>query len=124
MRVVVRGSSFLASLLAPGRNASVPEAALMLRRGSAGDVYVGMPEGDVNASGRDFTAEMFNGVVAAIRVHSRRYKTDAGIGVGDSLIALANHYQIHWTDDNVAEVEDLRMKFQIERERIVSILIL
>ena len=96
----------------------------ILRRGSAGNVYVGMAEDDVNVSGRDLTAEMFNGVVAAIRVHSRRYRTEAGIGVGDSLIALANHYQINWTEDNVAEVDDLRMKFQIEGETIVSILIL
>ena len=126
MRVVLRGPSFLTTLLGSrGNNAAVaePESSLVLTPGSAGDVHIGMPAADVQVRKRDITCETENGLVSAIRVHSSRYKTEAGIGVGDSVIALANHYPIRWTGDHAAEVEQLGMKFQIEQDRIVSILI-
>ena len=122
MKIVLRGSSFLAALLGGKRNGPGSGKAPVLKLGSAGNVRVGMPASDVKASGRDLSFEIEGGVVHAIRVHSRRYKTEAGIGIGDSAIALANHYPIRWTED-IAEVDDLNMKFQIREDRIVSILI-
>lgn len=124
MKVVLRGSSFLASLLGSKSNARIPAAPPLLRRGSAGDVQIGMPAGSLKVRRRDLSLEIENGVVTAIQVHSRRYETEAGIGVGDSLFRLANHYPIRWAEDHVAEVDDLRMRFQIAEDRIVSILIL
>ena len=123
MKVVLRGSSFLAALLGSRSNGPVAEAPPVLLPGSAGNVYVGMPAADLKARHRDVFCETENGVVTSIRVNSGRYKTEAGVGVGDSSIALANKYPIRWTSDHVAEVDDLRMKFQIEQDRIVAIFI-
>ena len=123
MKVVVRGSSFLAMLLGSKANAPVSGAAPLLQRGFAGGVRIGMPAIGLNVPRRELSIEAENGVVTAIRVHSRRYKTETGIGVGDSLIKLANQYPIRWTDDHEAEVDELKMKFQVKEDRIVSVLI-
>jgi len=71
----------------------------------------------------DLEIDTANGAVTAIRVYSRRYKTDAGIGVGDSIVTLANRYPIRWRSDDAAEVEDLKMRFYVENETITSILV-
>jgi len=122
MKVVLRGSSLLAKLLTSKSTASADEPPV-LGPGAAGNVRIGMPAAQLKARRRDISCEIENGLVNAITVHSRRYKTETGIGVGDSAIALANHYPIRWTGDHVAEVDELKMKFQIEQDRIVSILI-
>src|SRR5689334_11473246 len=119
MKVILR-SSFLPSLLGIAHPA-VAEAPPILGRGYAGNVRIGMLAGEVKVRRRDLSCNIENGVVTAIRVHSRRYKTEAGIGVGDSLVALANRYRIRWSDEHVAEVDELGMKFQIPGDRIVSI---
>ena len=123
MRIVLRGSPILAALFGHRQNGTTSDAPPLLMPGAAGDIQIGASGAGVKARRKDLTCEIENGVVSAIRVHSRRYKTEAGIGVGDSVIALANTYPIRWTGDHIAEVDDLKMKFQIEEERIVSILI-
>lgn len=123
MRLVLRGSSFLVAMLRRNGDARARPTPPLLRPGSAGNVYVGMPAASLKVPRRELSCETKDGVVTAIRVHSGRYRTDAGIGVGDNVIALASHYPIQWTEDHVADVADLRMKFQIERDRIVSILL-
>ena len=120
MRVVLRGSPLLAALLRRnGENGTPP----LLRAGSAGNVYIGMAAASVKVRPRELSCQIENGVVTAIQVHSGRYRTDEGIGVGDSVIALANKYTIRWSEDHIADVDDLKMRFQIDHDRIVSILI-
>src|ERR1700686_5089065 len=119
MKVILR-SSFLPLLLGIAHPA-VAEAPPILGRGHAGNVGIGMLAGEVKVRRRDLSCDIENCVVTAIRVHSRRYKTEAGIGIGDSLVTLANHYQIRWSDEHVAEVDELGMKFQVPEDRIVSI---
>jgi len=123
MKVVLRGSSLLAKLLGEGKGRASADQPAVLSPGSAGGVHIGMPAAQVKTRRKDISCEIENGVVHAICVHSRRYKTDAGIGVGDSAIALANQYTIRWTGDHTAEVDELKMRFQIEQDRIVSIVI-
>lgn len=146
MKVVLRSSSLLFSLLGIASNASVHKVRPMLRRGSVDGAHVGMSEGELIAefgkqikfeeTGRanaflaselqhrpDLSFDIENGVVTSIRVYSRRYKTDTGVGVGDDLRVLARQHQIRWTDDDVAEVDDLKMKFQVQGDRIASIVI-
>lgn len=110
-------------LLGSRAKAPLPEAPALLRPGRAGNVQIGMPAGGLKVPRRDLSLETENGVVTAIRVLSRRFKTETGIGVGDSLIALANQHAIRWIDDHIADVDDLKMKFQIAEDRIVAILI-
>ena len=123
MKVVLRGTSFLAVLLGSKANAPPSGAPPLLQPGFAGGVHIGMPAVGLKVPHRELSIEADNGVVTAIRVHSRRYKTETGIGVGDSLIKLANQYPIRWTEDHEAEVDELKMKFQVKEDRIVSILI-
>jgi hypothetical protein len=123
MKVVLRSSSFLAMLLGSKANASVSDAPPLLQRGFAGGVRIGMPAVGLKVPRRELSIEAENGVVTAIRVHSRRYKTETGIGIGDTLIKLANQYPMRWNDDHEAEVDELKMKFQVKDDRIVSILI-
>jgi hypothetical protein len=147
MKVVLRSSSPLFALLGMRAAPQVPQPVAMLRPGSAERVHIGMSALDVLAEfnerarfnelnsradvflgpGKqrhpDLSLELTDGVVTAIQVYSRRYKTEAGIGPGDSLISLANQYPLHWTADNTAEVGDLRMKFQFEKDRIISVLL-
>lgn len=148
MRVVLRSSSLLFSLLGIAMNAPLHKVRPILRRGSADGVSIGMTVDELqNLFGNrmkidaktshadvflapefqqraDLSFEIQNGAVRAIRVYSRRYKTDAGIGVGDDPSALAAHYDIRWTDDNLAEVDDLSMKFEIRDDRIAAVVIL
>ncbi len=148
MRIVLRSSSLLFSLLGITANAPVHKVVPVLRRGSAGRIRIGAaPEElfavfgkNLKVDGKTGTVEAFsaspmlqrrpdlsfqleNGVVTSIKVFSRRYKTEAGIGVGDSLVTFANHYAIRWPEDNLAEVEALNMKFRAENGRIAWILL-
>ena len=120
----------------------------MLRRGSAGRIRIGVAPDELFAEfGKnlkvdrkagtveafsaspllqrrpDLSFQLENGVVASIKVFSRRYKTEEGIGVGDSLVTLANHYSILWAEDNLAQVEALNMKFRAEGGQITWILL-
>ena len=56
-----------------------------------------------------------------IRVYSRRYRTEDGIGVADPVAELAKAYPIRWLAESVAEVESLHMRFHIGNKRIASI---
>lgn len=147
MKVVLRGSSPLFSALGIPCVASHANTAPILKNGRAGDVYIGMPALDVLAAfaGRakfnelntradifcspsqrrhpDLTLDITDGVVTAIHVYARRYKTETGVGPGDSLIALATAHEIHWTDEDNATVHGLNMKFQFEKDRIISVLL-
>ena len=151
MKVVLRGSSPLFSALgippAPSAGKVRPVLRPVLRRGTADKIHIGMTAVDVLAAfpGQtkfseldsradifpdpskrrrpDLTIEITNGLVTAIRVYSSRYKTDAGVGPGDSLITLANLHEIRWTDENIAEVQGLNMKFQFQKDRIISVLL-
>lgn len=148
MRIILRSSSLLFSLLGITANAPVHKVVPVLRRGSADRIRIGAAPDDLFAAfGKNLkvdrkagTVEAFtaspilqrrpdlsfrleNGVVASITVFSRRYKTEAGVGVGDGVVSLANSYQIRWPEDGVAEVENLNMKFRVENDRITWILI-
>ena len=148
VRIVLRSSSLLFSLLGITANAPVHKVLPILRRGSAGRIGIGTAAADLFAifgknlkvdskSGTidafsaspmlhrrpDLSFQLENGLVTSIKVFSRRYKTESGVGVGDSLITLANRCQIRWPQDNLAEVETLNMKFRIENDRIVWILL-
>jgi hypothetical protein len=146
MKVVLRGSSVLFSLLGVSPAAPVQQSPVVLRRGSADRVQIGMSSLDVLAEYRErakfneksgkadifpstkrrrpeMSLDLRDGVVTAIRVYSSRYKTEEGVGPGDSLIRLANQYPIHWTAENIAEVRDLNMKFQFEKDRIISVVL-
>ena len=146
MKVVLRGSSVLFSMLGFSPTAPVQQAPVVLRRGSADRVQIGMSALDVLAEYRErakfdeksskadifpsmnrrrpeMSLDLREGVVTAIRVYSRRYKTEEGLGPGDSLIRLANQYPIHWTAEDIAEVHDLNMKFQFEKDRIISVVL-
>jgi hypothetical protein len=81
-----------------------------------------MPAADIKPQ-HGVLCHVERGFVIAIRVASASYKTEQGIGVGDSSIALASRYAIRWLDDHIAEVEDLGMMFQIEADRIIAIVI-
>ena len=127
MKVVLRGPSFLASLAAliSHTGSSAPaDVPSVLEPGTAGGIKIGMPAADAKVRKKELQYEVEDGVVSAIRVLSPRYKTEAGIGVGDSTIALANHYPIRWSGDQIAEVERLNMKFEIKDNHIASILVL
>src|SRR5258707_12557942 len=117
MKVVLRSSSPLFSALGIPRAASAAKVRPVLRRGVADTIRIGMTAVEVMAAfpGRtkfsdldsradifpdpskqhrpDLTLEITDGVVTAIRVYSSRYKTDAGVGPGDSLITLANLHE-------------------------------
>lgn len=147
MKIVLRSSSLLFSLLGITANAPMSKVQPVLRRGSADGIDIGTSAKQLleefgtklqldEKTGRleaflasplqrrpDLSFEIKDGVVSAIKVYSRRYKTESGIGVGDALLTLANQHQIHWTDDNIAEVDELKMKFQIQDDRIISILV-
>jgi hypothetical protein len=147
MRVVLRSSSLLFSLLGIAMNVPLHKVRPVLRRGSADGVRIGMTLGELASlfgkrmkidertsradvflapefqQRADLSFETENGTVSAIWVYSRRYKTEAGIGVGDEPSALAAHYRIRWTDDNLAEVDDLSMKFEIRDDRIAAVII-
>src|SRR5689334_591388 len=139
MKVVLRSSSPLLSLL--GVDATPPRpAATVLRQGSAGQVHIGMSALDVFAEFHEraqfnelnsradiypgsrkqrraeLSCELTDGVVTAIDVFSGAYKTEAGIGPGDSLVALANTYQLRWVADNIAQVDGLNMTFKLEKD--------
>lgn len=149
LKVVIRSSSLLFSVVGIAANAPVARVRPALRRGAAGDVRIGMAVEAVEAhfgpklrsegdGGRadiflaspllqrrpDVTLDLKDGVVSAIRVYSRRFKTEAGIGAGDSLDALRRAYEIRWLDDDTAEARELGMQFQLENDRIASVLIL
>lgn len=148
VRIVLRSSSLLFSVLGITANAPVHKVLPVLRRGLAGRIGIGASAADLftifgknlkvdRKSGTvdafsaspmlqrrpDLSFQLENGIVASIKVFSRRYKTERGVGVGDSLITVANHYQVRWPQDNLAEVETLNMKFRIENDRIVWILL-
>ena len=147
MKVVLRSSSLLFSLLGIAVNAPMTKVQPLLRRGSADGIDIGTSARQLldefgaklqldDKTGRleaflasplqrrpDLSFEMKEGVVIAIKVYSRRYKTESGIGVGDTLVMLANQHVIHWVDDDIAEVADLKMKFQVQDDRIISILV-
>lgn len=147
MKIVLRSSSLLFSVLGITANAPVSKVQPILRRGSVDGLNIGTPVQELLAefgkklqvdekTGRleaflasplqrraDLSFETKDGVVTAIRVYSRRYKTESGIGVGDALLTLANQHQIHWTDDDIAAVDDLKMRFQVKEDRIISILV-
>jgi hypothetical protein len=147
MKVVLRSSSPLLSLLGIPATPQTSQPAGILRRGSAERVHIGMSALDVLAEfnerakfnelnsradvflgpGKqrhpDLSLELTDAVVTAIQVYSHRFKTEAGVGPGDSLISLANRYTLRWTADNTAEVGDLKMKFLFERDRIISVLL-
>jgi hypothetical protein len=147
MKVVLRSSSPLLSLLGIPAVPTAPEAMAVLRRGSADRVYIGMSALDVLAEfneraefnelnsmadiflgpGKqrhpDLSLELTDGVVTGIQVYSPRYKTETGVGPGDNLITLANQYELRWTADNTAEVGELKMRFQFEKDRIISVLL-
>ncbi len=147
MRIVLRSSSLLFSVLGITANAPLSKVRRLLRPGAAGNVGIGMSvrqlreefEDRVRLDENAGTAHVFlaslsqrrpdlsldiaGGEVTAIRVYARSYKTAAGIGPGGSVRELSDRYDIRWTDDNIAEVDDLRMSFQVEGERIVSVLI-
>jgi hypothetical protein len=147
MKVVLRSSSPLFALLGMRAARPTPQPMAVLRRGSAERAHVGMSALDVLAEfnerakfnelnsradvflgpGKqrhpDLSLELTDGVVTAIQVYSHRFKTEAGVGPGDSLISLANRYQLRWTADNIAEVDDLKMKFLFEKDRIISVLL-
>jgi hypothetical protein len=146
MRIVLRSSSLLFSVLGITANAPVHKVVPVLRRGFAGRIRIGAAADDLfaifgknlkvdrksgiihsfSASPRlqlrpDLSFQIEHGLVTSIKVFSRRYKTESGIRVGDSLETLSNHYQISWPEDGLAEVETLNMKFRIENDRIVWI---
>ena len=147
MKVVLRGSSGLISLLGTRTSPPASRQAEVLRRGSAGRVQIGMTALDVLeefgskakfnelnsradvVSGRGkqrdpaLSIEMTDGYVTAIQVFSPDYKTENGIGPGDTLIALANHYPIRWTEDNTVEVRELGMKFTFAKDQITSVIL-
>ncbi|MGA2598043.1 MAG: hypothetical protein ABSH09_13755 [Bryobacteraceae bacterium] len=148
MRIVLRSSSLLFSVLGITANVPVHKVVPVLRRGFAGRIRIGAAAGDLFAlfgknlkvdrkSGTidsfsaspllqrrpDLSFQLENGLVTSIKVYSRRYKTEFGIGVGDNPAALSNHYRIRWPEDTLAEVETLNMKFRIENDRIVWILL-
>jgi hypothetical protein len=147
MKVVLRSSSPLFSALGIPRAAPAGKVLPVLRRGAADIVHIGMPALDVLAAfpGRtkfdelntradifpspskrhrpDLTLAITDDLVSAIRVYSSRYKTETGVGPGDSLTTLATLHEIHWTDENTAEVHDLNMKFQFAKDRIISVLL-
>lgn len=145
MRVVFRSSSLIFTLLGIVFNAPVSRVREVLRRGQAGRVRIGMPVADVLAlfgkrgrpaadgesidvfllsslQGRpDLSIATQNGLVSVIRVYSRRYRTEDGIGVADPVAELAKAYPIRWLAESVAEVESLHMRFHIGNKRIASI---
>ncbi len=147
MRIVLRSSSLLFSLLGIAANAPLSRVRRLLRPGAAGDLGIGMSVPQLRAEfegamkfdengGKahvflaspsqrrpDLSFDIAAGAVTAIRVYARSFKTAAGIGPGGSVEELSDRYNIRWTDDNVAEVDDLRMSFQVEEDRIVSVLI-
>lgn len=147
MKIVLRSSSLLFTLLGITLNAPVSKVRELLRRSSAGQVRLGMPIGEVleefgerakvhperdvvdvyfasHMQRRpDLSLSLSDGAVKSIRVYSRRYKTEAGIGVGDALFSLANAHQVKWLDDRTVENSDLGMRFDIEDDRITSVLI-
>ena len=149
LKVVIRSSSLLFSVVGIAANAPVAKVRPILRRGAAGDVRIGMTVEAVEAqfgpkvrsgadpgcahiflvsallqSRPDISLAMKDGVVSTIRVYSRRFKTEAGIGAGDSLDALRQAYPIRWLDDDTAEAGELGMRFEVVNDRIASILIL
>jgi hypothetical protein len=147
MKVVLRSSSLLFSLLGIAANAPVSKVQPLLRRGSADGIDIGTSAKQLleefgaklhldEKTGRleaflasplqrrpDLSFDIKRGVVASIKVYSRRYKTETGVGVGDALLTLVNQHQIHWIDDDIAEADDLKMKFQVQDDRIISILV-
>ena len=148
MRIVLRSSSLLFSVLGITANVPVHKVVPVLRRGSADRIRIGAAASELfgifgknlkvdRKSGTidaflaspllqrrpDLSFQLENGVVTSIKVFSRRYKTEAGIGVGDSIVTLANRYQVRWPQDGLAEVETLSMKFRIENDRIAWILL-
>jgi hypothetical protein len=148
MRIVLRSSSLLFSVLGITANAPVHKVVPVLRRGFAGRIRIGAAAEDLFAmfgknlkvdrkSGTvdsfsaspilqrrpDLSFQTENGLVTSIKILSRRYKTESGIGVGDNLETLVNHYQVSWPADSLAAVETLNMKFRIENDRIVWILL-
>jgi hypothetical protein len=148
MKVVLRSSSVLLSLLGMTAKAPLSRARSILRRGSTDSVRIGMSVIDLlaefgsqveidEAAGRaniflasakqrrpDLMLEIRDGVVTSIRIYSSRYKTESGVGPGDGIITLGSQYQMHWKDDNTAVVRELNMEFQVEKDRVVSVLIL
>src|ERR1700730_9948597 len=120
MKVVLRSSSLLFSLLGIAVNAPVSRVQPLLRRGSADGIDIGTSARELldefgtklqldDKTGRleaflasplqrrpDLSFEIKDGVVTAIKVYSRRYKTQTGIGVSDTLLTLANQHPIHW----------------------------
>jgi len=145
MKVVVRGSPAMMSLLGRRRTASKP-AAHLLSRGAAGRARIGMLDLDVlkefkgrvkfnelnsaadifdgsQRRGPDLSLEFTDGRVTRIEVHSPGYKTDQGVGPGDSTIALANHHTVRWVTATIAEDAGLKIQFRCANERIISVLL-
>src|SRR5579872_7249968 len=144
MKVVVRGSPAMMSLLGRGKKPAKP-ALHVLRRGEAGRARIGMVDlevlekfkgrvrfNELNSAadifdGRrrrpDLSLQFTDGIVTLIEVHSSRYKTDEGVGPGDSVVALANHHTIRWVTESTAEAAGLKMRFRCENDRIISVLL-
>lgn len=140
MKVVVR-----ASLLGRGKTTAAKPATFVLRPGEAGRARIGMLDLDVleKFKGRvrfnelnsaadifdgrrrrpDLSLEFTDGILTRIEVHSSKYKTDEGVGPGDSVVVLANRHTIRWVTEGTAEAALLNMRFRCENDRIISVLL-
>jgi hypothetical protein len=144
MKVILRSSSLLFTLLGITANARVSKVETALRRGVAGRARIGMTREELLAEfdetavesadganielhfGSDhgepaLVAAMDGGVVRRITVYSPRFRTDKIAGVGTRLRRLALAYELKWREAACADVDELKMRFKMRGERVVSI---
>ena len=147
MKVIVRSSSLLLTVVAILSDAKMSRVEAALRRGIVGRWRIGMSLKELLQDAQPaiveqpdektvkfyfdrrtgeppaLSADLTNGSVSQFRVFSANFRTDIGIGVGATLEDLANFYEISWREPDFAYVEALRMRFEIRDGKVASILV-